>query len=74
MATAGNIQSNGGAFDPTGFDFSPAPFASNPILTVSGTNLVLSFTPVPEPTTVLAIAAVGLAGLRAVRRRRVVVG
>lgn len=36
----------------------------------SGTELWLTFTPVPEPTTVLGIAALGLAGLGYLRRRR----
>jgi autotransporter-associated beta strand protein len=36
-----------------------------------GNDLVLTFVPVPEPLTGLAVAAAGLGGLRLVRRRRV---
>jgi autotransporter-associated beta strand protein len=36
---------------------------------LNGNGVFLNFTPVPEPTTVLAVAAAGLGGLRLARRR-----
>ncbi len=44
-------------------------FSGTPLISLSGGNLSITFTPVPEPTGVLAVAAVGL-GLAGWRRRR----
>jgi hypothetical protein len=55
------------------FTFVNSPLlVTNPSLFVSAdsTLVYLNFTPVPEPATVLAVAAAGLGGLRLVRRRR----
>ena len=72
VATAGNIQTNGGTFnyDPAAFTFTTVGFdASAFALSVEGTNLVLTFTPVPEPGLVLALAVAGMAAFVWVRRR-----
>jgi hypothetical protein len=79
VATAGNIQLNG-ASQAGGSNIAPANYVlSSPTFTsfnaVSldvdgfGTSLILQFTPVPEPATVLGLAALGLAGAGALRRR-----
>jgi autotransporter-associated beta strand protein len=81
---AASIQSNGSAFafDPAAYTFvtSGTGFlgATDFQLAVSGSNLVLTFTPVPEPGLVLAISAavLGLAAWanRRLRHTRVVAG
>jgi fibronectin-binding autotransporter adhesin len=66
VATAGNIQQNGSTASGTlaGFTFTSSSIQFlNPSLSVSGTNLVLTFTPVPEPSHLLLCgAAAGAAG------------
>jgi fibronectin-binding autotransporter adhesin len=75
VATPGNIQLNGATapstIDPSNYVLQSFAFSSfsNVSLTVSGTNLVLTFTPVPEPATVLGLAA-GVLGLGGLVRRR----
>jgi hypothetical protein len=71
IATAPNIQQNSGAFSgATGFTFSSTSIAfQNPSLSVSGNNLQLTFTPVPEPAHAL-LACAAVAGLVGWRGRR----
>ncbi len=70
---AGSFQVNGGTFtfDPNAYNFQTTGFlgATDFSLAVFGDQLVLTFTPVPEPGTVLAVAAAGLFGLGLARRR-----
>jgi autotransporter-associated beta strand protein len=69
---AGNFQLNGGAYtyDPNHYNFVAVNhFATNFSLAVSGNDLVLTFTPVPEPGTVLGVSAAALGLLALVRRR-----
>jgi hypothetical protein len=47
-----------------------AAFASPPTVTFSGNNLVLSFTPVPEPAAALGAGALAAAGRAGLWRRR----
>jgi hypothetical protein len=67
------FKTNGGAFafDPNQYSISASNFSSvqSYSLIVVGDNLVLQFVPVPEPTTLLAVIAVGAAGGRRARRR-----
>jgi autotransporter-associated beta strand protein len=82
VATAGNVRLNGSPLaanavvSPTAYTLKSADFESfsNVSLAIdsTGRNLVLTFTatPVPEPATVLAIAAGALVLGRAVRRRK----
>jgi autotransporter-associated beta strand protein len=79
VTTAGNVRLNGSAFPTTatttGFTFTSstiqfAPGSASLMANAGGTGLQLSFTPVPEPTTVLAVCAVGGAAFAAWRRRR----
>ena len=51
------------------FTYSGSFIGSSPTMMVSGTSLTLTFTPVPEPTTVLASCA-GAAGAAGLLRRR----
>src|SRR5262249_29147594 len=69
---SGNFQVNGGAFtfDPNAYDFQTVGFAATHVpLAVFNDQLVLTFPRVPEPGTVLAVAAAGLVGLGLARRR-----
>ena len=72
LATFGSIT----GFSPSKFNVDSSAFAaSNPLgggsfgVAQSGNTLMLTFTPVPEPGTCLALAAVGLLVGRVVRRR-----
>lgn len=79
VATAGNIQLNGTTLnpndiiDPSNYLLQSSAFSSfsgvSLAINGAGTGLVLTFSPVPEPATVLAIAA-GALGLGGVVRRR----
>jgi autotransporter-associated beta strand protein len=72
IATSGTGNFTLGAvnFQPTNFTPGSAP-PSSFSLTTSGDNLILQFTPVPEPAFVMAIALCGAAGCGALRRRLV---
>jgi autotransporter-associated beta strand protein len=73
VATAGNIQSNGGAFtfDPTAYTFTTNGFQAEAFsLSVQNTSLVLTFTPVPEPGLILGAGAVVLGLVGGARRLR----
>jgi hypothetical protein len=77
ILTAASISSFSAAdfiIDPTKFDIGNGITASNFFLTQSGNQLVLNFTPVPEPST-WALLGIGVAGvgLLAIRRRRVAI-
>ena len=67
----GSIRTNNGAFDPAGFTFSSSTIqAMNYSLAVAGgTNLQLTFTPVPEPGLTLLTGLAGLAAGCRLRRR-----
>lgn len=77
--TPGNIQLNGVSqagsttFPSTNYVLSSPNFTTFNSVSLdvdfTGTNLVLQFTPVPEPATVLGLAALGLAAAGALRRR-----
>jgi fibronectin-binding autotransporter adhesin len=73
VPSGGSIQSNGLAFtfNPNAYTLQAVNFLADPNfqLSVSGSQLVLTFTPVPEPGMMLAMSAVGL-GLLAWARRR----
>jgi autotransporter-associated beta strand protein len=79
VGAAGNIQLNnvslsgGTNIAPSNFVLSSANFSAFNAVSLDvnglGTSLILQFTPVPEPTTVLGLAALGLAGAGALRRR-----
>jgi autotransporter-associated beta strand protein len=75
---SGTINLNGapvtGVIPASNYNFNIFPFftsADDVVLSVSGGNLSLTFTPVPEPSTVLGIAVAAL-GLAALTRRRFV--
>ncbi|HET6576364.1 MAG TPA: PEP-CTERM sorting domain-containing protein [Fimbriiglobus sp.] len=72
LATAGGFLRNGIAASFTTDDFiltSPDfPSFTGVSLVNAGAELMLNFTPVPEPATVLAVAGLGLAGLGRARR------
>ncbi len=75
VATAGNIQLNGtslpdGTVAASNYTLTGIGLSGTSTLSVAGNNLVLVFTPVPEPATVLAVAGLGLGAVRLVRRRR----
>ena len=75
-SSAGGFTRNGGAVSSydfgTDFVLTTANWGSfNDVsLTASGSNLVLTFTPVPEPTTILGLAAAGMGAVGLVRRLR----
>jgi fibronectin-binding autotransporter adhesin len=71
-ANAGsNLQSNGGTFDPTHFDFTTSGFTANSFsLAVDQNHLVISFVPVPEPGLLLGAGLLVLGTARVLRRNR----
>lgn len=66
----GNGGTNSVIFDTSGFGFT-LNTGDTFALARTGNNLVLSFAPVPEPATVLAVGAAGLGGITWLRRRKV---
>ena len=73
--TGGSIQLNGvvvasGDIAAANYDVTGITLSGSRLFVESGTLLRIELTPVPEPVTVLAIGAAGLAAVGAVRRRR----